>query len=199
MTIEERLENMERELGRLKRRARWLLGVMLLMVGVFAIGFFETTASKLRAQGAGREKEVRANKLTLEDERGEVRASLGIFLDKPALTLFDKNGEVRAGLGVFKDGPSLDLYDENGKYRAGLSIVNNEPGLTLHDENGNARAMLTAHKEALGLTLFDENGEPRFVAGKPKTVTPGGKTIAYPESSLILFGPDGKVIWSAIK
>jgi len=28
MTIEERLENMERELGRQKRRNRWLLGVV---------------------------------------------------------------------------------------------------------------------------------------------------------------------------
>jgi hypothetical protein len=33
MTIEERLENMERDLGRLKRRNRWLLGTILLVAG----------------------------------------------------------------------------------------------------------------------------------------------------------------------
>jgi len=47
--------------------------------------------------------------------------------------------------------------------------------------------------------LSDENGKDRFLAGKARTVTPDGKIIEYPESSLILFGPDGKVIWSAIK
>jgi len=49
------------------------------------------------------------------------------------------------------------------------------------------------------IALFDENGKIRFAAGKTETITPEGKTIAYPESSLIRFGPDGKVIWSAIK
>ena len=94
MTIEERLENMERELARAKRRNLWLLSVTLLMVGVFAIGFFETTSSKLRAQGAGKERVVRANEFILEDERGEVRARLGIFKDQPGLTLSDENGWV---------------------------------------------------------------------------------------------------------
>jgi hypothetical protein len=35
------------------------------------------------------------------------------------------------------------------------------------------------------------------VLGVMGTVTPDGKTTTYPESSLILFGADGKVKWSA--
>ena len=134
MTIEERLENMERELGRLKRRNRWLLGAVLLVVGgLIAPGVFETTAVRARSQEARTTKEVRARSFILEDE----------------------NGKHRAWLGVDKDGPSLSLWDEKGKIR--------------------------------------------FAAGKVETVTSDGKTIAYSESSLILFGPDGKIIWSAIK
>jgi len=60
-------------------------------------------------------------------------------------------------------------------------------------------AALTVDKDGPSLNLRDENGMERFTAGKIKTVTPDGKVIEYPESSLVLFGPDGKIIWSAIK
>jgi len=51
------------------------------------------------------------------------------------------------------------------------------------DENGTARVAVAVFKDSPVLFLSDEKGKARFVAGK---------TIAYPESSLILFGPDGK-------
>jgi hypothetical protein len=134
MTIEEHLENMERELGCMKRRNRWLLGAILLIAGGLIVpGVFETTAVRARAQVAGKAKEIRANRILLDDE----------------------NGKLRVGLAVFKNGP--------------------------------------------GLVLADEKGVGRFVAGKGIRVTPDGKTIALPESSVVLFGPDGKIIWNAIK
>jgi len=54
-------------------------------------------------------------------------------------------------------------------------------------------------KDGPSLTLWDKNGNYRFWAGKTALESPDGRTMEYPESSLILFGPDGKVIWSAIK
>jgi hypothetical protein len=71
--------------------------------------------------------------------------------------------------------------------------------LGLHDEKGKSRAWLGVSKDGTRLSLQDENGMARFVAGKTAIGTPDGKVIEYPESSLILFGPDGKVIWSAIR
>jgi len=137
MTIEERLENMERELERQKRRNHWLLGAILLLVGgLVATGVFKTVFKTrilpVQAQIAGAVKEIRANGFSLEDEKGEPRAV--------------------------------------------LAVVNGDPRLM----------------------LLDENGQNRFAAGKTWTVSPDGKIIEYPESSLILYGPDGKVIWSAI-
>jgi hypothetical protein len=49
----------------------------------------------------------------------------------------------------------------------------------------------------VGIVLSDENGKYRARLGAAETQTPDGKTITYPESSLILFGQDGKVIWLA--
>lgn len=222
MTIEERLESMERELGRQKRRNRWLLGAILLVAGgLIAPVFLKTTPLQAQAQVAGAVKELRANKISLVDETGKPRAALGVFNNGPYLTLYDENGKPRALMTVFKDGPSLNLVDENGKMRAvlnalkdgpclglgnengevraALSMFEDGPHLALFDENGKTRAGLNVGKDGPHLNLYDENEKIRFMAGKTATTTPEGKTIAYPESSLVLFGPDGTAIWSAIK
>ena len=217
MTIEERLENMEREVGRQKRRNRWLLGAILLLAG----GLIVPTAFRTRAQGAGTAKEVRAEAFIVEDENGKDRAVLSVTKDGPYLALYDKNGKSRAWLAVDKDIPGLTLYDKNGKSRAELDVLKNGPRLSLFDENGKSciglavieegpllllddkngksRAWLAVEKNGPSLSLLDEKGKIRFVAGKTATETPNGKITEYPESSLILFGPDGKVIWRAIK
>jgi len=268
MTIKERLENVERELGRQKRRNRRLLGAIVLVAGGLIVPLvFETTAFRARAQVAGTAKEIRARSLVIEDENGNgraelcvdqngsrlrlcdekgfARAALGVAnKDGPILTLFDQNGKLCVGLSALSDGPELTMYDEKGerrallllqKYgarlmlvdekgytRAALGVANkdgpiltlngedgkghvsldvnkNSPCLSLWDENEKARAMMEVNKDGPDLTMYDEKGIMRFVAGKVTLESPEGKTIGYPESSLILFGPDGKSIWSAIK
>jgi hypothetical protein len=177
MTIEERLENMEQELGRVKRRNHKLLGAILVLLGgLVAAGVFKTTVTPAQAQGVGTAQEIRAKSIVLEDESGKPRAVLGADKDGPRLELRDENGKNCAVLSALKDGPALGLYDEKGVRRAGMAVGKDGPMLE----------------------LWDEKGQYRFAAGKTKTVSPDGKTIEYPESSLILFGPDGKVIWSAI-
>ena len=189
MTIEERLANTERELGRVMRRNRWLLGAILIMIIVIAGSWIVA-----RAQWAGTVKEIRARRILIEDENDKVRAAL----TASGLSLYDEKG-LRAGLNVNKDGPKLVLYDENFKASAGLNQSLYGASQILNDENGKTGAWLQVSKEGPSLSLLDGKGETRFAAGKTKTVSPDGKTIEHPESSLILFGPDGKVIWSAIK
>jgi hypothetical protein len=113
--------------------------------------------------------------------------------------LWDEKGKVRAKLDVSKDGPKLLMWDEKLYVRAKLAADPDGPGLTLDDENGKTRAGMVVGKDGPAMQLWDEKNQYRFAAGKTKTVSPDGKTIEYAESSLILFGPDGKVIWSAIK
>ena len=217
MTIEDRLENMERELGRVKRRNRWLLGTMLLLVGgLVAAGAFKTTVNSAQAQGAGAVKEVRAKRIVLEDENGQERAILGLIEDNPALKLFDKNGKTRAALSLFEDEPRLALRDENGKERVGLSVDKDGPFLSLSDENGKSRAWLAVTKYGQGLSLYDEKREIRAWLGVIKDgqslgLKDGPSLGLYDEKGkaglgvtedgpgLALVGPDGKVIWSAIK
>jgi hypothetical protein len=120
-------------------------------------------------------KEVHAGMFVLEDPSRKMRATLAMVKDGPGLALFDESGKPRATLAAFEDRTELFLYDEKGNPRAGLVVTKDGSGLSLTDEKGNARA-------ALGTT---------------QTTTPDGKTVTYPESSLLLFGPDGKGIWQA--
>jgi len=162
MTIEERLENMERELGRQKRRNRWLLGAILLLAGGLIVpAVFETTAFRARAQGAGAVKVIRAEAFIVEDENGKDRIMLNVTKDGPILALFDEKGKIRAGLGVVKTGLWLWLYDENGasKPRAALGISPFGPSLTLYDENIKPRAALSVDKDGPIMVLLDEKGK----------------------------------------
>jgi hypothetical protein len=246
MTIEERLENMEKEMGRQKRRYRWLLGAILLVAGgLFVPIVFEATAFRAKAQAGGTVKEIRANNIVLEDANGKVRALLTGEDEegRPGLALSDENGKTRVWLHVNETGPTLVMTDETGKPsvwlsviksgpvlrlngekaktgfvlsvikegpqlglhyesdmpRAVLSVTSDGPSLDQRDENDMRRSRLAVTKDGPALLLFDENGKLRFDAGKSSVITPKGKIIAYPESSLVLFGPDGKLIWSAIK
>lgn len=161
MTIEERLGNMERELGRVKRRNRWLLGAILLVAGGLAVPVvLETTALRARAQAAGTAKEIRASSFVLVDENGKTRGGL-VFNHNgwPTLELWDENGLGRAALFVSKDGPGLALRDENGKNRLAMILVKDAPGLLLYDENGKVRANLIFLNNRPMLELNDKNGK----------------------------------------
>jgi len=238
MTIEERLDNMERELGRVKRRNRWLLGAILVLAGgLIVLAAIKTIVPQ------GTFKELRAKRIALEDENGIVRVSLIGDREMSGLWLLNDKGESRASLSVDKYGPrlsltagknmpsallsandstsGLNLWDEKEETLVSMSVNKNGPGLNLtyksgkagvwlyatdigpgldlNDYNGKSRASFGVNKFGPTLTLKDEKGTPRLRAGRAELTAPEGKTISFPESSLILFGPDGKVIWSAIK
>jgi hypothetical protein len=238
MTIEERLDNMERELGRVKRRNRLLLGAILVLAGgLIVLASVKTTIPQ------GTVKELRAKRIALEDENGMVRVSLTGDQDMPGMWLLDDKGESRASLSVDKYGPrlsltagknmpsallgandstsGLSLWDEKEETLVSMSVNKNGPGLSLtyksgqagvwlyatdigpgldlNDYNGESRASFGVNKLGPTLTLKDEKGMPRLRAGRAELTEPDGKRLGYPESSLLLFGPDGKVIWSAIK
>ena len=135
MSIEERLANLELQLGRVKRRNRWLVGIVLLVaLGVVIPAVLETTAFQAwTAAGAGNK--VRANAFILEDKNGKVLALLDANEDGPILCLNDKNGKPRAWLAVWETGPDLVMIDEDRKTRIAMKVDENGPGLTLYDES----------------------------------------------------------------
>lgn len=176
MTTEERLDKLEQELARANRRNRWLMTVVgLAIVGLALAGTWTPTTGVVQAEAAGTTpKVIRANEFIVEDENGRTRAKLGMT-----------------------DAPRLALFDENGKERATLRLERNVPSVLLFDENSKNRVQLCTDEDGAGVFLRDENGETRAAMGAHVTTMPDGTKTRHPESSLWLFGPDGKWRWSA--
>lgn len=102
------------------------------------------------------------------DEKGQLRASIGVDKDGPVLALLDEDGKLRVGLNAFKDGPALRLADEKGKLRVTLTAGKDEPSLYLYDENEQHRVALGANKDGPVLALADEKGNFRVALAAAK-------------------------------
>lgn len=76
-------------------------------------------------------------------------------------------------------------------------MLNQEFAGLLLEWAGTIRATLNAGNDGSALDLFDAEGRSRATVGASETETPDGKTTRWPESSLLLFGPDGELRWSA--
>jgi hypothetical protein len=155
--VVEHLERLEREVGREKRRNRWLLvAVGLGLMGVILAWTLANPAATAQAQGS---KVIRADQFLLEDEHGKPRASLFLHSDGPVLALLDENGKPRATLAAAKAGPSLALHDEMSRTRVALRLDKDGPVVSLACENGTTCVWVTVNKNGPRLILWNENGK----------------------------------------
>ncbi len=166
---------------------------------------------------------VRARSFEVVDTTGKVRAVLGatpgapgriqlpavgkepakllvVPEGNPGLVLFDASGKQRAELTLYAAGdPGLVLFDAAERERAELTLFSNgDPSLTLSDGAGKKRAELTAYPNGdPSLELRDATEKVRAVLGAADLEgVNAGKERARSESSLVLFGKDGKVLWA---
>lgn len=227
MTTEERIEKLEAELietktglTAAKRLTRRLMAGAGVVMGMFAL-FVAVRAitGVAQSQTGDSNKIITAKEFRVVDDQGKKRAVLAMAKDGPHLDLCDENGRSRAVLSTSKYEPGLTLYDKTGKRSAELKapgggaglilsgeygqgdirmfVLMNGPEINLIDVNDKLRATLTVWENSPGLYLYDKNGKTRAGLGAIQTDSKDGRTITYPESSLLLFGPDGKVIWQA--
>jgi len=76
-----------------------------------------------------------------------------------------------------------------------MGLFENRPGFSLLDDKGNSRLQMSLFENGPDFRLADDKGTTRAVLGTTSLVTEKtGVTEGRPESSLVLFGPDGKVI-----
>jgi hypothetical protein len=207
--ILERLEKLERQNRRMKLAG---LGAMVIAGAFVLMGQASgpRTPPEVRAKSfvlVDAKGETRARlymsasakgpELTLLDANGNARAEMDAFSDSPELALSDAKGKVRARLVAWPDGPGLALSDAKGKVRARLVAWPDGPGLILNDANENSRVVLGADSDGPGLWLGDANGFETDI-GVTGLVTPAtGETHTTSAASIVLFGKDGKVLWSA--
>jgi hypothetical protein len=147
------------------------LFVVLVAIGIFALGFIRQAPSPLprapltnrpeqfpeRVQGSPlAQDEIRTREIILVDDKGKERASLvtdnagSVFL-----VMSDTAGKTRVNLSVSNDGPSLVFFDASGQVRTILGSTTAVPSHV----NDNGIAELAP---ASSLVFFDSKGKLLF-------------------------------------
>lgn len=114
---------------------------------------------------------ITARALDIVDGAGNRRIALGVD-GAPTISLFDRTGSPRAVLMVLDIGPALALQGKTGK---ALLHVDMGPTLDLEDSKG--------YMASLGTKDLDAKRT--------------GTTVNRSAASLVFFGKDSLVIWSA--
>jgi hypothetical protein len=201
LTMESLVRRVERENRRLKQA-----GVIALAVIAVVVLMGQATQGKVA-------KVIEAEKFVLRDADGKGRARLeSLPSGLVRLVLLDKDENVQSVLGVGVGRPSLVLAGRNnktilttsflsisGKSRLTLAVLpSGEQSLALTDNTGRTRAELAIEVDGSStFGLFDRTGTARAVLGSTSLESETGVIEKRPESSLVLFGDDGKVIWKA--
>ncbi len=204
-TLARRLDQVEQENRRLKQA-----GVVVLAVIAAVVLMGQATKGKVA-------KVVEAEKFVLRDADGKGRARLESFPSGLVrLALLDKDENIQSVFRVGAGTSTLILAGRNnktilstsflsvsgkgGKSRLTLAVLpSGEQSLVLTDNTGRTQAELAIEVDGSStFGLFDRTGTARAVLGSISLENAETGVIEkLPESSLVLFGNDGKGIWSA--
>jgi len=189
-TLSERIERLERENRRL-RHAGFLL--LLGCASVFLMG----QAKAPKAGTLNVAKALEAGKFVLKDGRGQKRAELGLFADRPALVIYETGEKALLSLGAEPEGAGLTLYEGNTGKAAAFSVTENGPLMSLYGagikrlnlsvtDQGPAVGLLGRNSEAkaaLGLTL----GDDPFLHLFGPSERGGAQLVAAPDRTALRF------------
>lgn len=107
-------------------------------------------------------------------------------------------GGIRAGLAVHTPGPAVTLYDKEGKERTFLGMLPGAgPTLGLSDETGEFAAMLSVTSGKASFKISDKEGFETTIGSTDLVRARTGETHKTSAASIVLFGKDKKVLWSA--
>ncbi len=180
--IGERLERLERELDRQRRRAgAWrvaaLIGVGLLL---WMPGTTDArrVASSLELQSPDGRQHARFTAMGFEYRfDGEARAKFDIGESWDRFTFYRQDGAPSVSLGTDETGASVRLFSADEKLRLELSesVVGLGSGLRLFDETGLPRSVMYSghHGAATGYKITDANRQPRVEISSQ----PGGEAM----------------------
>jgi hypothetical protein len=171
-SLSKRIERLERENRRL-RQAGFL--VLLCCVSIFVMG--QAKAPKAGTLNVG--KALEAGKFVLKDGRGQKRAELGLFADRPALVFYETGERALLSLGAEPEGAGLTLYEGNTRKAAAFSLTDNGPLLTLYGA-GIKRLNLSVTDRGPAVGLLGRNSEAKAALG----LTAGDDPFLH------LFGPE---------
>lgn len=120
---------------------------------------------------------IRAKRIELTDDQGNVRAAIGITSDGAAIIkLLDKEGNPTLAL---RSDNGLGILNEEGKRKIVVGAAGAGYGIGVYDSKGNPRAQVTLVRDEPAIAMSDSNGKFRiymFLAdGQPVVNLSDGK------------------------
>jgi len=210
--IESSLEQLTNRIAKLEAQNRRLKKA--------GIAVFVVVAAVISTGQAKTDRVVDANQFILRDASGTARASLKMENnDSPTLRFYDPKGLITAELAG-NDYPALVLQGPQSSPEVLLTSTKETSGVIVFDKGGREQANLSVSKgkarshlshmdgdAAITLNVDEPDGPSLVVAddagfsatlGKSEVVTTKtGRSEKTSAASLVLFGKDGKVLWSA--
>jgi hypothetical protein len=132
--------------------------------------------------------------LTLSSTRLELagKSDLG-----PDILLDDAKGSPRVDLGLEHNLPFIILNDEKGIVREDMGLERGDPAFVINDEKAQPRVGFGLSGGRPSVTVIDAQGFTSVMGSTPLTTTATGATHETTGASLVLFGSDGTLLWSA--
>lgn len=129
---------------------------------------------------------------------GQARPARPGNLTATAFVLVDAHGQKRATLDTSNDeAASLKMYSANGRVEAQLSVFAPGPMFALSGTDMKTNVWVAAFSDVPAVDLTDAQGFSTNI-GVTDLLTPTtGETHKTSAASVILFGKDKKVLWSA--
>jgi hypothetical protein len=149
-------------------------------------------ASAIAVMGQGRtSRTLEANEFVLKDTSGTERARLSVDTTiGPILTFYGEKNQISASL---HGGDEPLLYLNKAENKGSLMLQNS--GVTIWGKTGRFRVDLG--EEGPSLDLKDNEGYSTTLGRTNLIVPVSGRKERTPAASLVLFGKDQKVLWSA--
>jgi len=129
----------------------------------------------------------------------EIRAGLSVQKGIPGLELYDEAGHPRATIAAPKVGASLSLSSPDEKAISNLWVDSYEPGsgMSISGPAGNFRLALGESIGGPSILIEDNEGYSSILGRTDLLTTTTGRKERTPAASLVLFGKDKKLLWSA--
>jgi hypothetical protein len=143
--------------------------------------------------------------IVLSDADSKPRVRIAMQDLGPVIQVLGPNGEQRATIRATEDGPSITFTDEAGK--PNLVLAGDAPAVLLRDASNKASLHVGFLGSGQPLLLMDDvNGEHRLKLGletdgprlvmSDKDGNVNANLVVQQGTPCLVFGKDGKVIWS---
>lgn len=115
----------------------------------------------------------------------------------PDILIDDAKGTPRVDVGLEHNLPYVILNDDKGIVREDMGLERGDPAFVINDEKATPRIGFGLSMGHPSVTVFDAQGYSAVLGSTPLVTSSNGAQRQTSAASLVMFGSDGTLLWSA--